>query len=401
MKELYEDNFKSEMTSSIVDDLMVVLLSIPATVFADMPVLLLALAGLLLIVITAEAMEFKVGPLKIVAVLGYALCGGNIFSFAAIALVDKIKVIYRIAGAYALFIAWTFLYGRLGGSGVSGQDMALAFLWGLVLVAIETVFLLVKYLIKKTENKIQKDKDKIRNLNISELHEKQLNRELAKQNYLAERNARLIERENISRNIHNSVGHSITAAIMTLDAADMLYDVKPEEARIRMNDATERIRGSLDSIRRAVRTLDAEGAPISVSDLLGDMNGILDEFVLDSKRQVDRLFPIEQTDILIPHEHAEFLTGVLEELLTNGVKHGKADKFVIMLEGDSAHIKLTVKDNGHSDFSESNREEKIENGFGIKKIISYAKRYGGKAVFANEDGFRAVVELPLETTKDA
>lgn len=68
----------------------------------------------------------------------------------------------------------------------------------------------------------------------------------------------VVERENISRNIHNSVGHSITAAIMTLDAADMLYDVNPYEARKRMNDANNRIRVSLESIRRALRVLDDE-----------------------------------------------------------------------------------------------------------------------------------------------
>ena len=68
----------------------------------------------------------------------------------------------------------------------------------------------------------------IQNSNLNEMHEKRLNQELTKQNYLADKNARLVERENISRNIHNSVGHSITAAIMTLDAADMLYDVMVE-----------------------------------------------------------------------------------------------------------------------------------------------------------------------------
>ena len=115
--------------------------------------------------------------------------------------------------------------------------------------------------------------------NISELHEKRLNEQLVLQKLSDEKNARLLERENISRNIHNSVGHSITAAIMTLDAADMLYDVKPEEARKKMNDANSRIRGSLESIRRAVRVLDEENKVLSARDLKEELKRISTEFV--------------------------------------------------------------------------------------------------------------------------
>ena len=96
------------------------------------------------------------------------------------------------------------------------------------------------------EKKNANEKQRVIQSNISELHEKRLNEQLIMQKIVDEKNARLLERENTSRNIHNSVGHSITAAIMTLDAADMLYDVRPEEARKKMNDANSRIRGSLE-----------------------------------------------------------------------------------------------------------------------------------------------------------
>ena len=227
------------------------------------------------------------------------------------------------------------------------------------------------------------------------MHEKKLNRELAEQNLLIEQNARLVERENISRNIHNSVGHSITAAIMTLDAADILYEVKPDEARKRMNDANERMRGSLESIRRAVRALDDTGAPLEITDLISNFDTIIENFVMDSRIKVDKVYKTENVGSKISHENAEFLTGALEEFLTNGLKHGGANEYYVLLEGDSAHIRLVVKDNGENDFNEANREIKIKNGFGLKKIEQYVKRYGGKCSFENEGGFRSIVELPL------
>ena len=82
-------------------------------------------------------------------------------------------------------------------------------------------------------------------------------------------------------------------------------------------------------------------------------------------------------------------------MLTNGVKHGNAGEFMVVLLGDSAHVRLEISDNGHSDFEDSNRKHRIEKGFGIKKIISYAEKCGGKTEFKNENGFKSMVELPI------
>ncbi|MBQ7636429.1 MAG: hypothetical protein IJS80_03880 [Lachnospiraceae bacterium] len=191
------------------------------------------------------------------------------------------------------------------------------------------------------------------------------------------------------------MGHSITAAIMTLDAADMLFEKKPEEAHKRMNDAADRIRGSLEAIRSAVRALDDEDTEVSVKDLLCYINNILDEFTMDTDRSVDKIYDLYSDNMTLPKEQVEFLTGALGEMLTNGVKHGGARHFVVALSGDSAHIKLEVKDDGKGIFNESNREELIKNGFGLKKLETYVKRCGGTTCFENNHGFRSVIELPL------
>lgn len=230
---------------------------------------------------------------------------------------------------------------------------------------------------------------------VNEMYERKLNRELVIKNYLADKNVRLEERENISRNIHNSVGHSITAAIMTLDAADMLFDTAPNIAREKMNAANERIRGSLSSIRHAVRVLDGESKFVAVNDLISELTAVIDSFVMDTMIKIHTDFTNTDTELTIPHEHTEFLTGAAQELLSNGVRHGNADMFTVRVTADSGHIRLSVADNGKSDFSALNSRERIENGFGLKKLISYAKRCGGTAVFENENGFRSEITLPL------
>lgn len=353
----------------------------------------------------------------------FALFSGGFWGFFIFVVIDELKAWMIVVLAEVIYICSNII--SYISDVPTGREVAKMLIFSLIIAAGHAILLALKAVIRQNVIRNIAAKERIMKSNINEMHEKRLNRELTIKNYLAEKNARLVERENISRNIHNSVGHSITAAIMTLDAADMLYDVKPDEARKRMNDANERMRGSLESIRRAVRTLDVETGTISVIDLKASMDAIIDEFVMDTEMKVDKIYEMpnkiyvsdadklsedalpddnagvsgeeedRSVEIPIPREHAEFLTGVLKEFLTNGVKHGNATEYVVLLKGDSAHISLVVKDNGKSDFTPENSRRRIENGFGIKKIISYVERCGGKAAFTNENGFRSEVELPI------
>ena len=265
----------------------------------------------------------------------------------------------------------------------------------LLLLAASLVLHYMEILAKSYFSAKQKISKAVSVTTVNEMYEKKLNQELTMKQYLAEKNARLEERENISRSIHNSVGHSITAAIMTLEAADMLFDTAPDKAREKLNLANERIRGSLASIRHAVRVLDAEATLVSMDDFLNQLQAVTENFSMSTTLQILTDFSNVQTTLQLPHEHAEFLTGALEELLSNGIRHGNATRFTVHLSTDSGHVKLKVSDNGTSDFSEANEQEKIRTGFGLKKLVSYVKRCGGTASFENHAGFVAELILPL------
>ncbi len=327
--------------------------------------------------------------MKLLVVAFYAFTSQSLVGFVAFFLLDELKNKVRLIVAVVTYIVANLLI-------IKEQAIAHIIVEAMILALILAVVLGIKFMLARHEERKLADKRILVKSNISEMHEKRANRQLLKQSYLAEKNARLLERENISRNIHNSVGHSITAAVMTLDAADMLYDVKPEDARKKMNEANERIRGSLESIRQAVRVLDSDTDGVSASDLKSAMKDIVREFVMDTSIEVDELYQELPDEVNISHEHSEFLTGVLMELLTNGVKHGNATYFKVMLKGDTGHIRLSVTDNGSSDYNDENSQLKLQQGFGLKKIVSYVQRCGGEATFVNEDGFKVVIELPIE-----
>lgn len=283
---------------------------------------------------------------------------------------------------------------------VGGIPLPWIIVWALILIGIAGGLYLAEGLVIGYLSARNKNDKSVSISVVNEMYEKKLNQELMIKNYLTDKNARLEERETISRNIHNSVGHSITAAIMTLDAADLLFEKDPAQAREKLNAANRRIRSGLDTIRHAVRVLDEDNDYISVGDFLQELNDLTDSFVMDTTVQVDQDYADLPGTLQVPREHTEFLTGAVQELLTNGVRHGGADRFRIRLAGDSGHIFLVVQDNGSSSFSEENCEERIRKGFGLKKLIAYAKRCGGKAVFANKNGFRSEILLPLEVAAE-
>lgn len=230
-----------------------------------------------------------------------------------------------------------------------------------------------------------------------ELQEKQMNKELSIKNYLMARNARLEEREKISRNIHNSVGHTITAAIMALDAAQAVYGKSPQIAWEKISVADERIHQSLSEIRGAVRMLDEDEKAIPMEIFISRLTDEISRFRTETGIKIrDNL---SETSILktIPSEKAVFLQSVLLEALTNGVRHGNATAFAVILVQDSSHVSFCIEDNGKTTghLSKEQISERLNNGFGLKKIKEYAEYCGGSVKIRHGDGFRLTVELPL------
>lgn len=382
------------MLNKILDNTIIILLTIFGLFHSKAPIFFIMAAAVIMIRITYESFLEETNSNMIMADIGllsvFAILSGNFTGFLAFYFQRDVKLYVRGCISILVFVLSQGMF-------VKGASMAMCILQTLLLLGGFLLLEALYHMIEWSGQRKIRECERLIASNISELHEKRLNEQLVLQKYVDERNARLLERENISRNIHNSVGHSITAAIMTLDAADMLYDVKPEEARKKMNAANHRIRESLESIRRAVRVLDEENTTLTAKDLKEELGGIITEFVMDTSIRVLENYSEISDDIVIPRNHLVFLTGVLQELLTNGVKHGNAGRFVVMLSGDLAHVRLAVSDNGRSDFSDTNKKHRIEKGFGLKKIISYAEKCGGKVIFENAGGFKTTVELPIVT----
>lgn len=387
------------MAGIIASDISILILTVITAAGSEDPFLILLLGSVMMITATMSFMKDYEDKRLIVLqmILSFVFARGQWYTcliFMMLPLKRK-GICLILAEAACIFNTAGRLILRMSVNADVSYFMAQKIAEIMMLTAAACIILLIQNIWQREEKRRISDRERLRRVSLSEMHEIKRNSEIIRQSFYESKNARLLERENISRNIHNSVGHSITAAVMTLEAADMLFDKKPEEAHKRMNDATKRIRGSLQAIRSAVRALDDEDENVSIGDLLCYTDNIINEFTMDTQLSCDCIRDLYSENLMLPKEHAEFLSGALSELLTNGLKHGGATNFIVKITADSTHIRLEVKDDGHSGFNEKNSAELIRKGFGLKKLTSYAQRCGGSTEFKNENGFSSMIELPV------
>jgi signal transduction histidine kinase len=207
----------------------------------------------------------------------------------------------------------------------------------------------------------------------------------------AEFRGRMQERERISRDIHNSVGHTITAAIFALEAARMQRPKEPEAADEKTERAIQRMRESMDIIRNSVRMMNDQ----NIMDALE-----LEKLLTLCCRQTEQDSDISiKTDFSglenagetpMSSERISFLYGMVQECVTNGMKHGGAHRFRLNagVEGDTVSIEVWNDGKVPDDLPQE--------GFGLQHLRSYAEKAGGSFQIHAGYGFSVKLSLPLE-----
>lgn len=191
------------------------------------------------------------------------------------------------------------------------------------------------------------------------------------------------ERNRIARDIHDTAGHSMTTVIMQTEAAKLLIDDNPAEAKNRIISANIQARNALDQMRESVHLLAGRG---NMKALKEDVEEIIAQTIdgTDVKARFD-------LDSVQPSEEGyRFIVNSLKELLANGIRHGRATAFYVELKDENGGIRLLVSDNGEGITGE------IKEGFGLRGIREKAEILGGSCSFTSEkgEGFETEIILP-------
>ncbi len=201
------------------------------------------------------------------------------------------------------------------------------------------------------------------------------------------------ERARMAREIHDSVGHHLTAVKLQAEAALKTAEKRPEKAREQMERARDLAAEAYEEVRRSVRAL----GPPSLGE--GSGAGALRALV----RSFDGTgfevhLRIEGEERELPEETELVLYRALQEGLTNAARHSRARRVEALLSYEDAWVRLAVSDDGRG-----TPEEPRTGGFGL---ISLGERVGemGGALSAGDapgGGFVLEIGLPSGTSPEA
>lgn len=149
------------------------------------------------------------------------------------------------------------------------------------------------------------------------------------------------ERNRVAQEIHDSLGHSLTALIMQLDYIEKILEVNPQRAKEITIKAQNSARNSMIELRQAVYCLKNNNTNKGLIEAINDM--ILNIKLTDN---IEIIFNLDGDVEILKPEIKNFIYKTIQEGLTNGIKHGKAGKFLIELANKNNEVILNIKDNG-------------------------------------------------------
>lgn len=188
------------------------------------------------------------------------------------------------------------------------------------------------------------------------------------------------ERNRIAKDIHDNAGHSITAVIMQTEAAKLLVDTDPEEAKNKIISANIQAKNALDQMRSSVHLLAGRPAAISLKD------GI-EEIVAQTVDSTDLKIRCDVEDVALGEERTRFLCNSVKECISNGIRHGGATAFYIEAKRRKDEVTLLVFDNG------SGAGENFKEGYGLKSMRERAAEFGGGVRITSEPEEGCEVEI--------
>ena len=236
-----------------------------------------------------------------------------------------------------------------------------------LMVCLNTLLFVLYMILLFTSQK--EENERIRKLN-EQLN--QANDQLRDYAVNMERMTEMRERNRLAREIHDTLGHTLTAIIMCADAGLTLFDVAPEESKKRIQIVAQSARNGLTDVRRSIKALRADA--LEQASLEQALEGLVENFRLTTSAQI--AYSLEAEELKLGTDEEDALYRVVQESMTNAVRHGKADRIEIRITRTGNQVTVRIRDNGTGC-------GELEEGFGLRHMRERLEMLGGTLEYGN------------------
>jgi signal transduction histidine kinase len=189
---------------------------------------------------------------------------------------------------------------------------------------------------------------------------------------------RMAERLRISQELHDALGHHLTALSLNLEAALQLTEGVAHASIAKAQTLARRLLSDVREIVAESRTRDGINLAEALRTLVGS--------VPRPKVHLDIPDGLRTPD----PERAHTLLRCAQEIVTNAARHSQADNLWISVRCDGETLRIDARDDGRG-------SERADGGFGIRGMRERVSQAGGELRVATQPGrgFEVTALLPL------
>ena len=197
------------------------------------------------------------------------------------------------------------------------------------------------------------------------------------------------ERNRLAREIHDTLGHSLTGIITGIEACIMLMDIAPEATKEQLRAIAEVARGGITDVRHSVNAL----RPDALENL--ELRRALEKLVEKSERstgvKVDFTFPEDLQ--MLDQDEEDVLYRIVQESITNAIRHGHASQIRIEITRSGNDLKIHIEDNGVGC-------DEIHSGFGLHHMQERIDMLKGSLSYSGSNGFVIDAVVPIRVASE-
>nr|WP_262347078.1 histidine kinase [Streptomyces sp. QL37] len=206
------------------------------------------------------------------------------------------------------------------------------------------------------------------------------------------------ERARIAREMHDILSHAVSLMIVQAEAGPVAVRTAPDRAEAAFDAISETGRDAMVQLRRMLGVLREEGpgdaspSPRAPQPALAELPDLLERARSGGP---EITYTVTGRPRPLPADTEATVYRIVQEALTNVVRHARASRATVVLDHAAAELTVTVTDDG--------RGPGTTTGLGLVGIRERAAAHGGKATAGagpGGRGFQVLVTIPLVTSPE-
>jgi len=192
------------------------------------------------------------------------------------------------------------------------------------------------------------------------------------------------ERNRVSQDLHDTVGHIFTSVITSLDALPFLYRADKKEAEKSIKEISDLARNGLNDVRKTIHHM----SPTNHQTLVESVKELIADFMKHTATDIKLNVEGEASKV---SERVQFaIIRCIQEGLTNAKRHGQSTFIKVNISFKQEELIVLIEDNG-------NGCDELNLGFGLCSMKDRISALAGTVNFHSKsnNGMRITCNIPI------